>query len=49
VRARVTTPEDRREELAQAVVAGGLGLRELRARSASLEDVFIALTTEEPE
>ena len=47
-RALVTSADDRREDLARAVVGAGLGLRELRARSASLEDVFIALTTEEP-
>ena len=37
---------DLREELARAVVE--LGLRELRSRSATLEDVFLQLTTEEP-
>ncbi|MDQ6691702.1 MAG: ABC transporter ATP-binding protein [Candidatus Dormibacteraeota bacterium] len=40
--------EDPREQLAQAVVKGGFGLRELHSRSLSLEDVFISLTTEEP-
>jgi gliding motility-associated transport system ATP-binding protein len=38
---------DRREEVARAVVEGGFGLRELRAVSLSLEDVFIQLVTRE--
>jgi ABC-2 type transport system ATP-binding protein len=41
--------EDPREELARVVVRGGFGLRELHSRSLSLEDVFISLTTEEPQ
>jgi ABC-2 type transport system ATP-binding protein len=40
---------DMRDELARAVVQAGFGLRELQARSLSLEDVFMHLTTEEPE
>ena len=48
VRAVVAGDRDLREDLARAVIDGGLGLRELRAREASLEDVFISLTTEEP-
>jgi gliding motility-associated transport system ATP-binding protein len=43
----VSAANDLREELARAVVQ--LGLRELRSRSATLEDVFLQLTTEEPE
>ncbi|HEX6487930.1 MAG TPA: ABC transporter ATP-binding protein [Candidatus Dormibacteraeota bacterium] len=45
-RAVVTAAKDLREELARAVVE--LGLRELRSRGATLEDVFLQLTTEEP-
>ena len=41
--------DDPREELARAIVKGGFGLRELHSRSLSLEDVFISLTTEEPQ
>ncbi len=41
--------EDPREELAKAIVRGGFGLRELHSRTLSLEDVFISLTTEEPQ
>jgi ABC-2 type transport system ATP-binding protein len=41
--------EDPREDLARAIVRAGFGLRELRSRSLSLEDVFISLTTEEPQ
>ena len=41
--------DDPREELARAIVRGGFGLRELHSRSLSLEDVFISLTTEEPQ
>jgi hypothetical protein len=40
---------DPREALARAVVKAGFGLRELHSRSLSLEDVFISLTTEEPQ
>jgi ABC-2 type transport system ATP-binding protein len=40
---------DPREELARAVVRAGFGLRELHSRTLSLEDVFISLTTEEPQ
>jgi gliding motility-associated transport system ATP-binding protein len=40
---------DPREELARAVVRGGFGLRELHSRTLSLEDVFISLTTQEPQ
>jgi ABC-2 type transport system ATP-binding protein len=36
-----------REDLARAVVARGLGLVELTASGASLEDVFLALTRED--
>jgi hypothetical protein len=39
--------EDPREQLAKAVVGGGLGLLELRSRLLSLEDVFIQLVTDE--
>jgi ABC-2 type transport system ATP-binding protein len=39
---------DMRDELARAVVQAGFGLRELSARTLSLEDVFMHLTTEEP-
>jgi gliding motility-associated transport system ATP-binding protein len=39
---------DMRDELSRAVVQAGFGLRELQARSLSLEDVFLHLTTEEP-
>ena len=39
---------DMRDELARAVVGAGFGLRELQARTVSLEDVFLHLTTEEP-
>jgi ABC-2 type transport system ATP-binding protein len=39
---------DMRDELARAVVEAGFGLRELSARTLSLEDVFMHLTTEEP-
>ena len=42
----VAAAGDLREQLARAVV--DLGLRELRSRSATLEDVFLQLTTEEP-
>ena len=41
--------DDPREELAKAIVKGGFGLRELHSRTLSLEDVFISLTTEEPQ
>jgi hypothetical protein len=40
---------DLRDELARAAVEGGFGLRELQARTLSLEDVFLHLTTEEPD
>lgn len=36
------------DELSRAVVQAGFGLRELQARTLSLEDVFLHLTTEEP-
>ena len=39
---------DMRDELSRAAVEAGFGLRELRARTLSLEDVFMHLTTEEP-
>ena len=38
---------DLQDEVAKAVVAGGMGLRELRSRALTLEDVFLELTTEE--
>ena len=38
---------DIQDDLARAVVEAGFGLRELQARTASLEDVFLHLTTEE--
>src|SRR5487761_335694 len=37
-----------RDGLARAVVQAGFALRELSARTLSLEDVFMHLTTEEP-
>jgi hypothetical protein len=37
------------DELSRAVVQSGLGLRELHIRTLSLEDVFLHLTTEEPD
>jgi ABC-2 type transport system ATP-binding protein len=40
---------DPREEIARAIVRGGFGLRELRSQTLSLEDVFISLTTQEPQ
>jgi ABC-2 type transport system ATP-binding protein len=39
---------DMRDELARVAVEAGFGLRELQARTVSLEDVFLHLTTEEP-
>lgn len=39
--------EDRREDIARAVVEGGYGLTGLRTVSLSLEDVFLKLTTKE--
>ena len=46
----VASPKaDLRDELARAAVEGGFGLRELQARTLSLEDVFLHLTTEEPD
>ncbi len=39
---------DMRDELARAAVEAGFGLRQLQARTLSLEDVFMHLTTEEP-
>ncbi len=43
-----TSNSDMRDELSRAVVQAGFGLRELSARTPSLEDVFMHLTTEEP-
>jgi ABC-2 type transport system ATP-binding protein len=43
----VTSQADLREELARSVVSGRFGLRELRSRSLSLEDIFLRLTTTE--
>ena len=43
-----TSKEDMRDELARAAVQAGFGLRELSARTLSLEDVFMHLTTDEP-
>jgi ABC-2 type transport system ATP-binding protein len=40
---------DLRDELARAALEAGFGLRQLQARTMSLEDVFMHLTTEEPE
>jgi ABC-2 type transport system ATP-binding protein len=40
---------DLRDELARAALEAGFGLRQLQARTLSLEDVFMHLTTEEPE
>jgi hypothetical protein len=45
----VSGASDLREELARAVVAAKFGLRELRSRALSLEDIFLQLTTEEPQ
>jgi ABC-2 type transport system ATP-binding protein len=45
----MTSKADLRDELARAVVEGGFGLRELQARTLSLEDVFLQLTTDEPD
>ncbi|MHB8612830.1 MAG: DrrA family ABC transporter ATP-binding protein [Candidatus Dormibacteraceae bacterium] len=39
---------DMRDHLTRAVVEAGFGLREPQARTLSLEDVFMHLTTEEP-
>ena len=47
-RVRLTVSrQDMPDELARAVVEAGFGLRELHARTVSLEDVFLQLTTEE--
>ncbi len=40
---------DLREQIAEAVVRGGWGLRELRPVGMSLEEIFLKLTTEEPD
>ena len=40
---------DLREAIARAVVTGKFGLRELRPRGMTLEDIFLQLTTEEPQ
>ena len=49
VRAVVTTRSpELREELSRAVIAAGLGLLEVQARTLSLEDVFLQLTGIEP-
>src|SRR4029077_8098870 len=40
-----TSQADLRDELARSAVEGGFGLRELQARTLSLEDVFLHLTT----
>jgi ABC-2 type transport system ATP-binding protein len=45
----VAADTDLREQLARAAVAAKFGLRELRSRTLSLEDIFLQLTTEEPE
>jgi ABC-2 type transport system ATP-binding protein len=45
----VSGATDLREQLARAAVAAKFGLRELRSHTLSLEDVFLQLTTEEPE
>lgn len=44
-----TREQDRRAELARAVVERGWGLLELRTVGMSLEDIFLELTTEEGE
>ncbi|GAC1655236.1 MAG: ABC transporter ATP-binding protein [Candidatus Dormibacteraceae bacterium] len=49
IRVHTEGDADLREELAKALVRGGFGLLELHARNLSLEDVFISLTTEEPQ
>jgi hypothetical protein len=38
---------DLEDAVAKAVIGAGLGLRELRSRALSLEDVFLELTMEE--
>ncbi len=44
-----TTPErDLREALAAAVARNGWGLRELRPKTLTLEEIFLALTTDDP-
>jgi ABC-2 type transport system ATP-binding protein len=45
----VSGQTDLREALAKAMVAARFGLRELRSRALSLEDIFLQLTTEEPQ
>lgn len=40
--------DDLQGELAKALVSADLGIRELRSRTLSLEDVYLQLTTEEP-
>jgi ABC-2 type transport system ATP-binding protein len=39
--------DDLQDVVAKTIVSGGLGLKELRSRALSLEDVFLQLTTEE--
>jgi ABC-2 type transport system ATP-binding protein len=39
--------QDIRRDLAQAIVAGGWGLLEMRPMHLSLEDIFLSLTTDE--
>ena len=43
-----TAGSDVREHIASTIVQRGWGLRELRAASVSLEDVFVQLVTSEP-
>ncbi len=43
-----TAGSDAREHIASTIVQRGWGLRELRAASVSLEDVFVQLVTSEP-
>jgi hypothetical protein len=45
----VSGQTDLREALARAMVAAKFGLRELRSRTLSLEEIFLQLTTEESE
>ena len=47
VEVQSTQGADIRRELAQAVVSNGWGLLELRALQASLEEIFLELTTED--
>jgi len=45
----VSGATDLREQLARTAVTAKFGVRELRSHTLSLEDIFLQLTTEEPE